>query len=276
MKTVREVLQLSSSYFEERGIDRPRRLAEELLAHILRLKRIDLYLQSDLPLEEEELALLRCLLRRKAQGEPLEYITGEISFYGCRIKVDQRALIPRPETEILVDLLSQRLQGSKLWDLCTGSGCIGIALKKKFPHLEVFLSDLSEEALSLAQENAELNQVGVEICRGDLFVPFAGRTTDCIISNPPYIGAEEFSALDSSVRNYEPTIALLAGRRGTEFYERLSKEAPAFLNPGGQICLEIGWNQGCEVSSFFSKAPWKQTELLPDWAGKDRFFFANL
>ncbi|HSX10453.1 MAG TPA: peptide chain release factor N(5)-glutamine methyltransferase [Chlamydiales bacterium] len=266
MKTIGEVLKLSQSFLEERKIDRPRRTAEDLLSNVLKLKRLDLYLQFDKPVIDGELALLRDLLKKCGRGEPLEYVIGGLEFFGCWIKTDPRVLIPRPETEILVDLISQRVRSGVLWDLCTGSGCMGIALKKKWPELKVTLSDISADALALAAENAKQNGVEVELVQGDLLDPFRGRKADVIVCNPPYISQSEYDHLSPSVRDFEPKGALLGGERGTEFYERLQRELPPFLNPGAQVFFEIGARQGEALKKLFP-----QGEILPDWAGHPRF-----
>jgi release factor glutamine methyltransferase len=277
MKTVGEILSASAAFLENKKIDRPKRLAEEILAHALGLKRIDLYLQFDRPVEETELARMRPWIKRLTVGEPLEYILGEIEFFGCRIKVDRRVLIPRPETEILVDLIAKRIQcPASLWDVCAGSGCIGLSLKKKFPEIAVSLSDLSSDALALAAENAALNQAAVEILQGDLLEPFAGRKTDLVVVNPPYISESEYFSLDPSVREFEPKMALIGGERGTEFYERLQRDLPRFLNPGARVFLEIGSTQGDAVQRIFSSPIWEKLELLADWSGKDRFIFLEM
>jgi release factor glutamine methyltransferase len=267
MRTIGEVLKLSSDFLSERKIDRARRIAEELLCHVLKTKKIDLYLQFDKPVIDAELARLRELLKRSAKNEPIEYITGEVDFFNCRIKVDPRVLIPRPETEILVELISKKNPTGALWDICTGSGCMGIALKKAHPALSVTLSDISPDALSLARENAALNQVEVELLQGDLLAPFKGQKADLIICNPPYIAQAEMNTLDSSVKDFEPHLALVAGERGTEFYERLALELPNYLNPNGQVFLEIGSTQGEALKKLF---PHGQLHL--DWAGHPRFF----
>lgn len=267
MRTIGEVLKLSSDFLTDRKIDRARRIAEELLCHVLKTKKIDLYLQFDKPVIDEELALLRELLKRSAKNEPIEYITGEVAFFNCRIKVDRSVLIPRPETEILVDLISKKNPTGTLWDICTGSGCIGIALKKAHPTLSATLSDISPDALSLARENAILNHVEVELLQGDLLAPFKGRKADLIICNPPYISEAEMSALDSSVKDFEPHLALIAGERGTEFYERLALEFSSYLNPNGCLFLEIGSTQSGALKKLFP-----QGQLHLDWAGHPRFF----
>jgi release factor glutamine methyltransferase len=267
MKTILEVLKLSSEFLAERKIDRPRRIAEELLAHALRLKRMDLYLLFDKPIEEKELALIRELLKRCAKQEPLEYVLGEIDFFGAQIKVDRRALIPRQETEILVERVSKKLRGKVLWDICTGTGCIGISLKKKHPELDVTLSDISQEALELASMNAKLNSVDVLLLQGDLLAPFVGQKADIIICNPPYISQKEFEALDMSVRGFEPKLALLGGERGSEIYEKLSTVLPQYLNDGAQVFFEIGKDQGPILKALFPDG-----ELFMDWSGHPRFF----
>lgn len=267
MKTIVEVIQLSSTYLK---MDRARRIAEELLSHILGLKRMELYLQFDRPVVESELEKMRELLKRVAKGEPVEYVTGVVDFLGCNIKVDKRVLIPRQETEILVDLVLKRIGDGVLWDVCTGSGCIGIAIKKARPDLTVVLSDISKSALEVARENARLNEVEVEILEGDLLQPFKGRKADYLICNPPYISKNEYTNLDPSVRDFEPVQALVGGEEGTEYYQRLNLELDPYLNPKGQVFLEIGAGQEKALKELFVNRP---HEVLKDWAGHPRFFF---
>lgn len=275
MKTIGEVLKLSASYLQERQTEHPRRTAEELLASLLKMKRMELYMQFDRPLSEEELASLREQIKRKAKGEPLGYISGEVEFLGCRIRVDRRVLIPRQETEILADLIVKKLGGREgvLWDVCTGSGCLGIALKKALPQLQVVLSDLSKDALALAKENAKADGAEVEFLEGDFLTPFEGRSCDFFVSNPPYVSQSEYLSLDPSVRDFEPKMALVGGESGLAFYERLGRDLPRFLKPGGLAFLEIGAGQGEAVKKIFSGSEWSRAELKKDWSGKDRFFF---
>ncbi|HSX13593.1 MAG TPA: peptide chain release factor N(5)-glutamine methyltransferase [Chlamydiales bacterium] len=275
MKSVAEILPLSTQYLQERNIPNARRLVEELLGHLFKCKRIQVYMQFDRPIVEAELVTLRDWLRRLAKHEPLEYIIGEVEFFGGVFHTDSRALIPRPETELLVEMIAKSMKDQEsLWDICTGTGCIGISLKRKFPNLFVSLSDLSMDALSLAKENAL--GLHVEFCYGDLFAPFEGRKADMIVCNPPYVTAKEFLTLDASVRDYEPTMALVGGESGLEFYERLAQEAPSYLNPKGQLILEIGASQGKKIFEIFSKPVWSRKELVQDLASKDRFFFLEI
>jgi release factor glutamine methyltransferase len=278
MKPLGEVLQRSAAYLEERKVERARRLAEELLAAVLKLQRLDLYMQFDRPIIEDELLTLRDWLKRCGKGEPVEYVVGQVDFLDCKISVDSRVLIPRPETEILVDLIIKTLKerpldGKVCWDICTGSGCIGIALKKALPTLNVVLSDLSEAALTLAGANAKSNGVEIELKKGDLFAPFENLKVDFFVSNPPYIASSEYLKLSPSVACHEPKMALVGGERGTEFYERMAAELPRFLNAGGLAFFEIGFDQGEAVKKIFAGGPWAFAEGKKDWAGHDRFFF---
>jgi release factor glutamine methyltransferase len=245
---------------------------------VIKLKRLDLYMQFDRPVLEMELEILRSFLKRAARGEPVEYIIGEVSFYHCNIHVSPDVLIPRPETEILVDQACRKIgvssfQKKTAWDLCTGSGCIGIAVKKACPELDVCLSDISEKALAVAAVNAGRNSVQVELLHGDLLTPFAGRKADVIFCNPPYVTSKEWMSLDRSVKDFEPQSALVGGEDGLSFYRRLRDELPPFLNPQAKIFFEMGAGQGPAILEMFVGMPWKGARVEKDWAGHDRFFF---
>jgi release factor glutamine methyltransferase len=277
MKSVLEVLKLSTEYLQKHQVVQPRRQAEDLLCDALTLSRLELYLQFERPLTAAELDRCRSWLVRRGKGEPLQQIRGEVEFLNCLIKVTPAVLIPRQETEILVDkiikvLAKEELAGKCLWDLCCGSGCIGIAIKRQLPALEVHLSDISCEALQIAEENGRLNQVRLSFSLGDLLQPFQGQRADFIICNPPYIAEGEYSSLDREVRDYEPKGALIAGSSGLEFYRRLAEELPAVLVPGGRVWLEIGKGQGKNLLDLFCQPHWKRVSLESDWAGHDRFF----
>jgi len=272
MKTLGSILKMSVEFVGSR------RCAEELLAHVLGKKRLDLYLSFDQPLEEREIALLRPLLQRAKRGEPLQYILGMVDFYGCSIAVSREVLIPRPETELLVDEIVKQLrglplEGSLFWDLCAGSGCIGIAVKKALPALEVELLDLSPEALALAKENVARNGLPIVCRQGDLFAACGDKKAHFLACNPPYVSTSEFSTLQDSVRNWEPKMALVGGVDGLDFYRRLSREAPERLHSGARLFLEIGASQGEAVLALFSTPPWKEVRLAKDLAGHPRFIF---
>lgn len=264
MKTIGEIIQLSGQFLA--GQKRGKRIAEEIIAHVLGLKKMDLYLQHDKPLIESELNSIREKIKRAAKNEPIEYILGEVEFFGCKMNIDQRVLIPRPETEILVEKIAKVAKAGVLWDVCCGSGCIGIALKKANPDLQVFLSDISKEALMLAAENAKLNGVEVTFLQGNLLDPFKGQKADWIVCNPPYVSEKEYLELDLSVKNFEPKIALVGGPKGTEMYEHLAASLPVHLKNGGQAFFEIGFNQGAFVQGLFPSA-----QIECDWAGLARY-----
>lgn len=276
MQSVEEILNLSTQFLLKKGHSAPRRLAEDLLAFVLSLKRIDLYLQYDRLLLEEEISRMREFLKRAESEEPFEYIVGEMDFFGCQIAVNSSVLIPRPETELLVEFVRKRIVGSVLWDLCTGSGCIGISLKKSLPHLDVVLSDLSPKALEVASLNCLKNGVTASLKCGDLLIPFEGQKADVIVCNPPYVSESEYEGLESSLRWFEPKIAFVSGPSGLEMYERLAAQIHRFLNPGGRVFFEIGAGQGNAIKKIFTQDCWVFKEVYPDWSGKDRFFFLEM
>lgn len=280
MRTLLEVLQLSTHHLEKSGMDHARRQAEELIADALGLKRMQLYLEHDRPLQAIELDLIRERLARRAKGEPNPYIHGEVDFHDCRLKVTPDVLIPRQETGVLVDKVIQELKGHEknkiLLDLCCGSGCIGIALKKRFPDLKVVLSDLCPKALAVARENAAKEQVELEFLQGDLLEPFLGRKAHYLVCNPPYISEAEFQGLDREVKEFEPRHALVAGATGFEFYEKLAKQLPACLYPDAKVWFEIGFTQGPSLLGLFGQAPWKNAQISQDWSGNDRYCTCSL
>lgn len=211
------------------------------------------------------------------KGCPFEYVIGEVDFYGAKISVNPNVLIPRSETEILVDYVSKEIskvncKSKVLLDVCTGSGCIPISLKKKHPDLEVIAIDICDLALQLAKKNADLNQVKVDFLIGDLLEPIKERKIDFLISNPPYISETEYNLLDLSVRSFEPKMALTDNNDGLSFYRRLEKELPNILNKGAKIFFEIGFDQKNALFKIFSSPIWTKQQCLKDYAGHDRFF----
>ncbi len=266
MKTLLDILNLSSHYLKEKGIVNPKRQAEEIVADALGIKRMQLYLDHDRPLEGIELDLCRKHLARRGEGEPSAYIRGFVEFADCKILVSKAALIPRQETEILVEkicteLSEENLEGKVLWDLCSGSGCIGIALKKKFPNLNVLCSDIAPEAIELAMKSAHENQTNITFLQGNLLQPFKDLKTDFVVCNPPYVSAQEYLELDREVKDFEPMGALLGGSDGLEFYRRLQQSLPTHLNPKAKVWLEIGWKQGEAVRELFKPPIWKSCRL---------------
>lgn len=269
MKTLIEILKLSTDFLKQKGIANPRRQAEDLICDALGVKRMELYTDFERPLTNQELEDLRGRLARRGKGEPNPYIHGKVEFFGCQFIVNPSVLIPRQETELLADRIAQTVEpGMLLWDLCCGSGCLGISLKKRVPGLGVTLSDISPEALEVARGNAALNGVEVEFVEGDFVEPLRGRKIDVLVCNPPYVSELEYALLDPEVRCFEPKGALLAGTTGLEFYQRLAPELESFMNPGGKVWLELGAEQGPSVQAIFGN----RGKIIQDWAGKDRFF----
>ncbi len=278
MKTLLEIVNLSADFLEKKGIKTGRRDAIDLISFGLQIRPLDLYVEFDRPLNDGELEICRNLLKRRATGEPVQYIRGKVDFFDCVINVRRDVLIPRQETEILVDSIATALSKEdrsekRLIDMCCGSGCIGIALKRRFPDLEVILCDLSPAALNVARENAQLNEVVVEFCQGNFLESLKGRMSHYFVCNPPYVSEAEFTKLEVEVRNFEPKMALVAADQGLFFYHQLAKALPQIVYPGGKIWLEIGSQQGDAVLTIFKDCQLKKINLMQDWSGHDRFFF---
>lgn len=266
--------------FRERQFSHAKQQAEDLLCDVLGCSRMELYSDEQQLLSEKERVTLQDWVGRRLEGEPLAYLSGRVEFYGCLIEVNRTVLIPRPETEILVDkvisaLKKEDLKNKVLWDLCCGSGCIGISLKKRFPDLTVYVSDCSETAIALTRRNAEANGVDVISLQGDLLAPFLGSRADYLVCNPPYISECEYAMLDREVKDYEPRLALVGGETGMEMYARLAEGLPGYLYPRAHVWLEIGHQQGEAVKKLFQSPYWKKSEVEQDWAGHDRFFFVE-
>lgn len=278
MHTIQDLIKLSTEHLQKHQIANPRRQAEELIADVLNMKRLDLYLNFEKPVEKPEVDKIRAALVRRSKGEPLQYIQGKVSFLDCTIHVSPHVLIPRQETEILADkivntLQQQNLDGKQLWDVCCGSGCIGIALKKKFPNLSVTLADISPEALKIAKENARENLVSIDFVQGNLLEPFLGKQVDFFVCNPPYVTENEYAGLDREVRDFEPKQALVSGPTGLECYQVLAQQLKPILKPNGLAWFEIGTGQGQAILEIFKGQGWTKLVLEKDWAGHDRFFF---
>lgn len=273
MKNLKSILELATDFLKKNEIHRPRLAAETLLAHFLEKKRIELYMHFDRPMIEEELIPFRAALKRVVSGEPLEYVIGEVEFFDAKISISRDVLIPRQETEILLDHVVKSLDGSekRALDLCTGSGCIAIGLKTVRPEIEVIGVDLSEKALDVARQNSS----DVEWLHGDLTGPVQGQKFDLVICNPPYVTEAEYEKLSLLVRDYEPKMALVSGPSGLEFYERLNRELPSILAPGAKVFFEIGTGQGERLIKIFSNPFWRDLKVEKDWAGHERFFFLS-
>jgi release factor glutamine methyltransferase len=275
--TVLEVLQSTTAYFTKRAIESPRLNAEHLLAHALQRKRIELYLEFERPLTEAELAPLRELVRRRGQGEPLQHLLGTVEFAGRIFLCDKRALVPRPETEQLVELLKSQIPDprTQILDVGTGSGVIALTLAAQFPNAEVSAVDISEEALALARENAaRLDLLGrVHFERSDLLTEVEG-TFDLIAANLPYVPTGDRSALAREVL-HDPEVALFAGERGDELVRELIGAARSNMRPGGMLALEVGIGQADDLAALLAEKNYHDIVAIRDYCGVTRFLFGR-
>lgn len=273
MKTVRSLVELSTQFLTNKGITSARRQSEDLLAFCLGVKRLDLYLDYDRPVEEAEVDQFRSFIKQKGERRPFEYIVGRSAFLGLELSVNSDVLIPRQETEVCLDhvLKEYDLSGKVVWDIATGSGCIGLACKKQFPTAHVTLSDISPEALNVAKHNAAQNSLEVGVLEGDLLTPFQGKKADIVFCNPPYISQEAYEALEPEVKVFEPKGALVAPNKGLACYQKLAQELPAYLTSSAHVFLEIGFDQAGEVANIFSASYWKSVSYVMDLAGVQRF-----
>jgi release factor glutamine methyltransferase len=267
--TTREAHREAARELEERGVPSPRVDAEHLLAHALRASRTELY-ADDRHLDDAELAVFRAVVRRRAAREPLAYILGEWGFRHLNLAVDARVLIPRPETEVVVERALERLRGlatPRVLDVGTGSGAIALAIADEHPGAHVTATDSSEEALAVARENLLRARLDgrVELVHGDLFAGRAGPF-DLIVSNPPYVPAAELDSLEPEIRNHEPREALV----GEGVASAIAEGARHLLRSGGWLVLECGDGQAADLAAGLAALGYEDVVATPDLAGKDR------
>lgn len=273
MQLLGDILKKASQFLEQKKVSEPRLSAEWLLATLLDMNRVDLYLNFDRPLVETELNDYRSRIARRIKHEPISYIIGNHSFFGLNLDVNSNVLIPRHETEELVEHVINDLKNcvfAKILDLCTGSGAIACALKYKMPQFEIHASDISETALHVAKKNSLKHQLEINFHKSDLVTNICDRF-DVVVSNPPYIARADQEMLNSQVLNYEPHLALFGGEDGLDFYRKLRTDLPNVLNKKAQIYLEIGYDQAENVVSLFSEAPYYNARSLKDTNHNYRF-----
>jgi release factor glutamine methyltransferase len=276
-----EMVRWTEGYLKEKGFESARLTGELLLAGTLGLKRLDLYLQFDRPLTPDELAEFKGRLRRRAKREPLQYIEGEAAFRDLRLRVDPRVLIPRSETELLVDEVlawARGREGLHALDVGTGSGAIALSLATEGPFARVVATDVSPGALEVARANFAASAPGapVELLQGAVYAPVRGETFDVVVSNPPYIGESERGELDPGVRDWEPAQALFSGADGLDVIRELVAGAPRHLRPGGLLALEIGWKQAGAVAELVRAVDgFSEPAVRRDLEGRDRIVTAE-
>ncbi len=279
MLTVLEIIKRTTDFFAGKGIENPRLNAELLIGHALKRRRMQLYLEFERPLTEAELETIRPLVRRRAQREPWQYIVGEAEFHGLRLKVDRRALIPRPETELLVERVIA-LAGNppmRILDLGTGTGAIALALAQAFPAAAIVATDRSRAALELAAENAVALGLRerVTFLESDWFAAVRAEPFDVVVSNPPYLSAEETASTAPEVQGFEPASALTGRAGGAGDLEVIIRDAPAHLAPGGLLALETGPEQHPALAALMGTAGYAGIASEKDLAGRDRFLFGR-
>jgi release factor glutamine methyltransferase len=253
--------------------ERARRDAELLLMHTLERSRAWLIAHAEEELSGSLAAAYTALVSLRRKGEPIQYITGEAEFYGLPFLVTRDVLIPRPETEHLVEKaleLAGRVVSPRIVDVGTGSGAIAVALAHKLPCVQIAAIDISSRALAVAEENAKRNGVAVRFLLGDLLAPVAGERFEIIVSNPPYVPTADRATLSVEVREYEPALALFAGGDGLDVYRRLIPAAFDALTPGGFVALEIGYGQSTAVEALLASAGFEQILFVPDLQGIPR------
>ncbi len=272
-----KLIQWTTEYFEKKGIPNPRLDAELLLAHALKCQRIDLYTGHEKIVPQKHLDPFRAFVERRAKREPLQYIVGETEFWGLKIKVTPEVLIPRPETEMLVEEGLKFSDARSILDIGTGSGCIAIAVAKSLPGAKIVATDVSKEAIALARENAKFHKVSerIDFILSDI-APWRvfeaeGQRFDLIVSNPPYISTGEFPNLQPEVRDFEPRKALDGGPKGLDVILKILEEAPPFLKPTSYLLLEIGEGQAVKIPDLLPKnTSLKLRNVRKDYSGHDR------
>jgi release factor glutamine methyltransferase len=279
--TIQKLLNLTTEQLAKRGIDASRLSAELLLSYVLGLKRIELYTQFDKVVTKEQLEQLHKLIERAGQDEPIAYIVGRTEFYSLELEITPDCMIPRPETELLVEraieFLRTRSGKQFVCDLCTGSGCIAVAIAKNYADAEIIATDISDGALKTAASNIERYQLQgrIKLLCGDLFEPIVPQLDtgkfDLIVCNPPYVSTAEFEKLNKNVRDYEPKTALFGGDDGLDICRRIIEKADDFLKADAALMLEVGYRQGREVEELLEeRGCFGQIAIEKDFHDNDR------
>ncbi len=284
--TIQKLLNWLTEHFTEKGIDSPRLSAELLLSHVLEMKRIELYTQFDKLVSQEQLDQLHNLVERAGRHEPIRYLIGKTEFYSLEFDVSPDCMIPRPETELLVEraieFLRTRIGRQFVCDLCTGCGCIAIAIARNFHDANIIATDISDAALNTAAQNVEKHQLNdrIRFLCGDLFDPLIPQLDvskfDLIVCNPPYVSAAEFESLETNVKAFGPRIALYAGEDGLDVYRRIIEKVDQFLKADAALMLEIGYAQGQAVRELLEQTEcFNKITIEKDFHNNDRIVTAT-
>ena len=284
--TIQKLLNWITEHFTEKEIDSPRLNAELLLGYVLGMERIELYTQFDKVTGKEQLDKLHDLVKRAGENEPIAYITGRCEFYSLELEISRDCLIPRPETELLVEraieFLRQRNDRQLVCDLCTGSGCIAVAIAKNYLKAQIIATDISDSALKVAAKNVEKYKLTerIKLLCGDLFDPIVPQLDeakfDLIVCNPPYVSTAEYERLDRNVKDYEPAESLVGGVDGLDVYKRIIEKANDFLTANGALMLEIGYRQGPAVRELLERSGYLgEITIERDFHNNDRIAIAK-
>ncbi len=282
MYSILQIIELSAEYLNTKGVESPRLNAELLLANLLNCKRLDLYLKYDQPLKEIEINKYRELIARRGKREPLQYIIGNVEFYGLNFSVNPNVLIPRQETEILVDQIISNIDKNtkvKILDIGTGSGNIPIALAKNLPNVEIVAIDISGNAIAIAKFNSERNNVSdrINFINSDFnkYLISENHQFDIIVSNPPYIKIDEYNLLEKELTDFEPNIALTDFNDGLTFYRNISEKSKSLLKSNGQIYFEVGISQSGKVKEILENNNFSNIKLVKDYLEIERVVYGD-
>lgn len=282
MITVLEAIRLSTEYLDKKKIDSPRINAELLLAHIIGCKRLDLYLAFDRPLTEPELNIYRGLIKRRASYEPLQYIIGTVEFYGLVFKVTSSVLIPRPETELLVENIIKELSDKEqlnILEIGCGSGNIAISLAYHLKQAQIITTDISDAALNLAKENSQKLGVAerISFIRHNILTDDLLRFSmfDLVVSNPPYVSLQSYSSLQKEIMDFEPRLAVTDESDGLTFYRIISEKVSGNIKKGGKLFFEISHGQCDDVKSIMTKNNFSKIEVIKDYQNIERIVFGE-
>lgn len=282
MITVLEAIRLSTEYLDKKKIDSPRINAELLLAHIIGCKRLDLYLAFDRPLTEPELNIYRGLIKRRASYEPLQYIIGTVEFYGLVFKVTPSVLIPRPETELLVENIIKELSDKEqlnILEIGCGSGNIAISLAYHLKQAQIITTDISDAALNLAKENSQKLGVAerISFIRHNILTDDLLRFSmfDLVVSNPPYVSLQSYSSLQKEILDFEPRLAVTDESDGLTFYRIISEKVSGNIKKGGKLFFEISHGQCDDVKSIMTKNNFSKIEVIKDYQNIERIVFGE-
>lgn len=281
--TIGQVLQRSTDFLARHGVESARLHAELMLAHVLRMPRLQLYLNFERELTEPELDAYRTMVKRRGSREPVQHILGASWFCGLELEVNPHVLVPRPETELLAERACELIgklatPNPTVLDFGTGSGCLAVVIASRLPHVRVHATDISEAALAVAQRNAArhgvADRIAFHLSDGFTALP-PDLQFDLLVSNPPYIPTDQIASLQPEVRDHDPRVALDGGPDGLRFYRLLAAEAPARLKPGAAAVLEFGDGQATAVQQLFAAAGWRIAAIEPDEAGQPRVLIVH-